>query len=99
MFWEIDEALSNNGQKEPTHVLVQIGVGSLADAAVHHYRREQLQRLPVIIGIEPESSACVLESVKAGRIVHLAVGEQEGVTTASDGDGFLKRITILPQPR
>src|SRR3972149_6491441 len=33
------------------------------------------------------------------RIVHLAVGEQEGVTTASDGDGFLKRITILPQPR
>lgn len=31
------------------------------------------------------------------RIVHMAVAEQEGVTTESDGDGFLKRITILPQ--
>ena len=30
------------------------------------------------------------------RIVHLEVAEQEGVTTVSDGDGFLKRITILP---
>lgn len=31
------------------------------------------------------------------RIVHLEVAEQEGVTTVSEGEGFLKRITILPQ--
>ena len=31
------------------------------------------------------------------RIVHMAVAEEEGVTTESDGDGFLKRITILPE--
>ncbi len=31
------------------------------------------------------------------RIVHLEVAEQEGVTTVSEGDGFLKRITILPE--
>ena len=30
------------------------------------------------------------------RIVHMAVAEQEGVTTESDGEGFMKRITILP---
>ena len=30
------------------------------------------------------------------RIVHLEVAEQDGVTTVSDGDGFLKRITIQP---
>ena len=31
------------------------------------------------------------------RIVHLAVASLEGVTTESSGDGFLKRITILPE--
>jgi len=31
------------------------------------------------------------------RIVHLEVAEQDGVTTVSEGDGFLKRITILPE--
>ena len=31
------------------------------------------------------------------RIVHMAVAEEEGVTTESDGEGFMKRITILPQ--
>jgi spoIIIJ-associated protein len=33
------------------------------------------------------------------RIVHLAVAEEGGVTTVSDGEGFMKRITILPQER
>ena len=31
------------------------------------------------------------------RIVHMAVAEEEGVTTESDGEGFMKRIAILPQ--
>ena len=31
------------------------------------------------------------------RIVHLEVAEHEGVTTVSDGEGFMKRITILPE--
>lgn len=30
------------------------------------------------------------------RIVHLAVAEEEGVTTESFGDGLLKRVVILP---
>lgn len=30
------------------------------------------------------------------RIVHLAVAENEGVTTASTGDGVMKRVIILP---
>jgi len=31
------------------------------------------------------------------RIVHLEVAEQPGVTSVSDGDSFMKRITILPE--
>ncbi|HKY31523.1 MAG TPA: R3H domain-containing nucleic acid-binding protein [Candidatus Polarisedimenticolia bacterium] len=30
------------------------------------------------------------------RLVHLALAEQEGVASASQGDGFLKRILITP---
>lgn len=30
------------------------------------------------------------------RIIHLAVAEREGVTTASSGDGLMKRVIILP---
>lgn len=78
IFWEIDETLINEDKQEPTHVLVQIGVGSLADAAVRHYRRKELRRQPVIVGIEPEQAACVLESVKAGHIVHLK-GVQDSI--------------------
>jgi spoIIIJ-associated protein len=30
------------------------------------------------------------------RIVHLAVSDEEGVSSASRGDGFMKRVTIMP---
>ncbi|MBI4429809.1 MAG: diaminopropionate ammonia-lyase [Ignavibacteriales bacterium] len=73
MFWEVEDELERRvGVKHiPTHVFVQIGVGSLAAASVRHFRRKELFEHPVLIGVEPEGSDCVLESVKAGRIVQL----------------------------
>lgn len=78
MFWEVDDALNEKLVKPPTHVIVQIGVGSLADAVVRHYRRKGLREQPAIIGVEPEGSDCVLESVKAGHMVHIP-GEQRSI--------------------
>lgn len=49
-------------------VFVQMGVGALASAVINYYRRHDLQK-PMIIGVEPESAACVLESLRAGRSV------------------------------
>jgi len=49
---------------------VQMGVGSLAAAVVRHYRRPGLGAR--VIGVEPEAAACVLESVRAGRLVDVA---------------------------
>ncbi len=68
IFWEIDDQLSEFGDDAPDLVVVQIGVGALAAAAVRHFRRAGM-RPPRMLGVEPEVSACVLASIEAGRIV------------------------------
>lgn len=69
MLREIDEALMQASNPLPTHVFVQIGVGSFADAVVRYFARKNPRA--VIVGVEPESAACALESVRAGRIVQV----------------------------
>ncbi len=69
MLWEIDDELAARGEALPTHVFVQIGVGSFADAVVRHWSHK-LPR-PAVIGVEPEGAACALESVRAGKIVRV----------------------------
>jgi diaminopropionate ammonia-lyase len=71
IFAEIDEALERDARAQPDVVVVPIGVGALAAAAVRHYWSLGGRR-PRIVGVEPTSAACVLESVAAGRIVTLA---------------------------
>jgi diaminopropionate ammonia-lyase len=70
IFAEIDETLDRDGRAQPDVVVVPIGVGALAAAAVRHYWSLAGAR-PRITGVEPTSAACVLESVAAGRIVTL----------------------------
>ncbi len=66
IFWEIDDALTAASGSPPDVVVVPIGVGALAAAAVEHYRRRGLVRPPVLVGVEPEDAACMLASVRAG---------------------------------
>ena len=67
LFGEVDAQLVEAGEQQPSVVAVQMGVGSLAAAAVRHYRRPGMGAR--VIGVEPDAAACVLESVRAGRIV------------------------------
>ncbi len=67
VFAEIDEELA--GHPRPDMVAAPIGVGALAAAVVRHYWSGAER--PLIIGVEPTSAACVLESVAAGEIVTL----------------------------
>lgn len=50
---------------KPTHVIVQVGVGSFASAIVD-YMRESIHHGVSIITIEPKGSACLYKSLKAG---------------------------------
>jgi len=72
IFWEVDDQLAARGEQGPDVVVVPVGVGGLAAAAVRHWRRRGrlIQRDPPrLLGVEPLAAACVLRSLRAGRIV------------------------------
>ena len=61
---EIDDQLD----VAPDMVAVPVGVGSLAEAVVRHSRRPG-EGHPSVLSVEPESAACLLASLIAGRSV------------------------------
>jgi len=83
IFWEVDDQLAARGEEGPDVVVVPVGVGGLAAAAVRHWRHRgrlihrgtpmgfpgPLRRPPRLLGVEPLAAACVLRSLRAGRIV------------------------------
>jgi diaminopropionate ammonia-lyase len=69
VFGEIEEQLQ--GREPPDVVAVPIGVGALAAAVVRHYWSGPADARPRLVGVEPTSAACVLESVAAGEMVTL----------------------------
>jgi diaminopropionate ammonia-lyase len=70
LFRETEAQLAEAGEQQPDVVAVQMGVGSLAAAVVRHYRRPGVGGR--VIGVEPSAAACVLESMRAGRLVDVA---------------------------
>ncbi|UGS35403.1 pyridoxal-phosphate dependent enzyme [Capillimicrobium parvum] len=63
IFREVDE---QTGGARVDLAVIPIGVGALAAAAVRH-----LGAGATLAGVEPESAACVLESIAAGKIVEV----------------------------
>ena len=63
---EIDDQVDALGMPRPDVVLVQNGVGALAAAVGTHYTGGTR---PVLVAVEPDDAACMLESLAAGRIV------------------------------
>jgi len=71
IFREVDEQLAALADSHLDLVMVQIGVGALAAAAVLHYRRATRRPVPQLIGVEPAGAACVLASIEAGRPISI----------------------------
>lgn len=61
LFFEIDDALALGAQPSPDVVVVPVGVGSLAAAAVLHAAGWGAK----VIGVEPTSAACVFGSLRS----------------------------------
>jgi diaminopropionate ammonia-lyase len=59
------EADAELGGELPDVAFIPIGVGSLALAAAHHWP----QAPPRLVGLEPETAACALASIRAGEPV------------------------------
>ena len=73
LFAEIDAQLAAAGAAwfaGAGLISVPVGVGSLAQAAVAHYRRSGLprQRRPLLLSVEPDTAACVLRSLADGAL-------------------------------
>ena len=66
---EVDEALG----QVPDLVVVPVGVGSLAEAVVAHYRRPGTAH-PSVLTVEPDTAACVLTSLSQGRPATVPTG-------------------------
>jgi diaminopropionate ammonia-lyase len=68
IFTEIEAQLAASGAAPPSLVAVPVGVGSLAQAAVIHYRRLGIARPPALMTVEPDSAACVLHSLDCDQL-------------------------------
>ncbi|GGS18059.1 diaminopropionate ammonia-lyase [Streptomyces aureoverticillatus] len=74
LFAEIDGQLADAGAGLPDLVAVPVGVGSLAQAAVTHYRSRGV-RGPALLAVEPTVAAPLLASLVRGEPVSVAAGE------------------------
>ncbi|MFJ9243474.1 diaminopropionate ammonia-lyase [Streptomyces sp. NPDC101776] len=75
LFAETDEQLRAAGVEAPGLVVVPAGVGSLAQAAVAHYRSRGPESAPAaLMTVEPDTAACVLASLARGEPVSVPTG-------------------------
>ena len=74
MMKEISEQIDN---QKISHIFLQAGVGGMAAGMIAGMAR-YLDYNPIIIVVEPDSAACVLESIKVGEIKKIQI-EKESI--------------------
>ena len=87
MMKETSEQIKN---EKISHVILQAGVGGMAAAMVAGIAR-YLDHVPKIIVVEPESAACVLESIKAGKIEKISIEKESIMGGMSCGE-----VSLIP---
>jgi len=93
MMKEISEQLNN---QQISHVILQAGVGGMAAAMVAGIAR-YINNIPKIIVVEPESAACVLESIKVGKIEKISIHKESLMGGMSCGEVSLVPWEILKE--
>ncbi|KAL9098091.1 MAG: hypothetical protein Q9163_006181 [Psora crenata] len=69
---QIDQQLQEAAGKMPDLLIVPVGVGSLAQAVVAHYKHKQPPL--VILTLEPDTAACLKTSLENGQETTIATG-------------------------
>lgn len=72
MLAEADAQLASVGAPAADLVAVPVGVGSLAQAVVQHYR--SVGRAPTVLSVEPDAAPAILTSLRAGESTTVATG-------------------------
>ena len=91
MMKEIVDQIENN---KITHIILQAGVGGMAGAMVAGIAR-YLDNIPESIVVEPDSAACVMESIKSGKIKKIDIKRESLMGGMSCGEVSLVPWEIL----
>ena len=91
MMKEIVDQIQN---EKITHIILQAGVGGMAAAMVAGIAR-YLDHVPTIIVVEPDSAACVMESIKTGKIKKIDIVRESLMGGMSCGEVSLVPWEIL----
>ena len=91
MMKEIFDQLQNN---KITHIILQAGVGGMAGAMIAGIAR-YLTNIPTTMVVEPDSAACVLESIKTGKIEKIDIKRESLMGGMSCGEVSLVPWEIL----
>ena len=91
MMKEISDQIKND---KISHVILQAGVGGMAAAMIAGIAR-YLNHIPEIIIVEPENAACVLESIKTGKIEKIEIKKESIMGGMSCGEPSLIPWKIL----
>lgn len=68
----VHEAMAQESQGKPfTHIFVQAGVGGLAAVVMGHWTAATSSRSPIFVTVEPNRSACLLASARAGELTQV----------------------------
>jgi diaminopropionate ammonia-lyase len=91
MMREIVDQINN---EKITHIILQAGVGGMAGAMVAGIAR-YLDNIPTTIIVEPDSAACVLESIRTGKIEKIDIKRESLMGGMSCGEVSLVPWEIL----
>ena len=91
MMKEIVDQINEN---KITHIILQAGVGGMAAAMVAGIAR-YLDNVPATITVEPDSAACVLESIRTGKIEKIDIKRESLMGGMSCGEVSLVPWDIL----
>ena len=91
MMKEVVDQIDNN---EITHIILQAGVGGMAAAMIAGIAR-YLTKIPITVVVEPDSAACVLESIKSGKIEKIDIKRESLMGGMSCGEVSLVPWEIL----
>ena len=90
----MNEIVNQLKNEEITHIILQAGVGGMAGAMIAGIAR-YLDNIPVTLVVEPDSAACVLESIKTGKIEKIDIKRESLMGGMSCGEVSLVPWEIL----
>ena len=91
MMKEIINQIKDN---QITHMILQVGVGGMAGAMVAGIAR-YLKEIPETITVEPDSAACLMESIKSGKVEKIDIKRESLMGGMSCGEVSLVPWEIL----